>query len=137
MDIQLLRCRYCGRQYHYQFSGEGCFENNKGTKEYCPECTRIINKALDANTTKDRWIPKFVETSDVSWEEIMENEKRSQPKYIACEGKFRRHIYGGNVYYTPCKQIWQYLSEDKSEPEHKVYVKMAYDRLSEQIDGKW
>ena len=58
MDIQLLWCEHCGVRYEYQFSGDGCL-NQEASRTHCKECNTAIKTALAPITKKvvERFIP--------------------------------------------------------------------------------
>jgi hypothetical protein len=46
MRTFICRCKHCGKEYHYQASGEGCHDRTNN-RDYCPECMEAILEALD------------------------------------------------------------------------------------------
>ena len=81
MTHEKKRCKYCGKIYYYQASGDGCFEpTNDDT--YCPRCKEIINKALDTEVLKDDIIIHAPKEVDKFSDELLEKMEIIKNEYV-------------------------------------------------------
>ena len=151
MDIQLLRCKHCGTQYRYQASGYGCFDQECG-KEYCADCLRVMNKALEDIPVK--FIMVYEPTNEITIEEIKEWEEKERQKaeevydsflskkgyppltkmpapILVVPGGFRERKYRWKRYYTKFDMF-------KGDIEiGTVYKRCAKNIETNEIEGEW
>lgn len=61
------RCIHCQDRYFYQLSGEGC-QRSENDKKYCPECMKVILKALEGVPKKKEIV--YIKTDEVTKEQL-------------------------------------------------------------------
>lgn len=71
------RCKHCQIVYTYQGSGDGC-QRAENDPRYCPECMKIINKALSKISIKRKRV--WEETDEITEKEF-EELKEERIKY--------------------------------------------------------
>lgn len=139
MEHWVLRCKHCKKEYTYCTYGNGPqYGTEEGcSKEYCSECQKAIDEALDKIPLKFKPIEEEIKDDNLLQEllAIKENPKTnafpSMTKLVmSMDFDFiDRYTHNGRIY------IVKY---DESSPKDRhLFVKKEFDILNKKATGKY
>jgi len=134
MQHYILRCKHCQKEYTYCTYGNGPeWGTEEGcSQDYCAECQKAINKALEVIPIKFKPIP--VEINEPELFAILdkikeEDDKKDYLKMTALtSGEYDnidKYTHDGKTYYIE-------YNDDTPEERH-LFVEMEYDILKKEI----
>lgn len=134
MQHFILRCKHCQKEYTYCTYGNGPeWGTEEGcSQEYCAECQKAINKALEVIPVKFKPIPVEIdkpELFDILDKIKEEDDKKDYLKMTSITlGEYDnidKYTHDGKTYYIE-------YNDDTPEERH-LFVEMEYDILKKEI----
>lgn len=132
----LVRCEHCGTEFWDSGPNRGYLGRVRGN--YCPECRRVIENALETIPVRfeARW--REVEDEEITYSSIeekrkeIENREKGEITIVACVC-MPYGMRSGEV--VIINHVQYGLCVDKEGGEH-VYVMSEYDKREESFTGK-
>ena len=138
MEHWILRCKHCQREYTYCTYGNGPgYGTEEGcSQEYCSECQKAIDEALNRIPVKFK--PIQVEIKDESLLNELEKIKNGYPKdnivsvRIFFNEKFdviEEYVYKGRKYYVK-------YNDDTPNDKH-IFIEKEFDIIKNETTEKY
>lgn len=139
MEHWTLRCKHCQKEYTYCTYGNGPqYGTEEGcSKEYCAECQKAIDEALDKIPLKFKPIEEEIKDDDLLQELLAIKEKPKANAFPSMAKFVASMDFDFIDRYTHNGRIYTVKYNESSPKDIHLFVKKEFDILNKKATGKY